>query len=305
MHLIHTMRSLLLGTAAAAAFITAASGQSILGPPSEANHFIETPAGWEHPMTAWGEPDIQATLNMMQAAGVPLERCASALPLRRAALRHEQGVADRGGVQQRLEAVANRVDLGRELIAKGTSARAPLRRHRSRTPQRQTNLIVESAERPAARAHRRGQAPRAAMGSGWRCPAKTHLRGSARFRLLGQLPLARHAVVDDAVPLQRRLPHLGRRRVIVVFDLEMIHDARVIYTDNRAGAASGHQAVHGRVARPLGGQHAGRRDDQLQGRSADDQPGGGRLTSGNRFPVSDRMKTTERITRAQRRDVAL
>src|SRR5688572_33380884 len=74
-----TMRSLLLGTAAAAIFITTTYGQSILGPPSEANHFIETPKGWMHPKTAWGEPDIQATLNMMQAAGIPLERCANAI----------------------------------------------------------------------------------------------------------------------------------------------------------------------------------------------------------------------------------
>src|SRR5690606_41551193 len=48
---------------------------SIRGAPSEANHFIETPRGWEHPRTPWGEPDIRANLNMMQAAGVPLERC--------------------------------------------------------------------------------------------------------------------------------------------------------------------------------------------------------------------------------------
>ena len=70
------MRSVLLGAAAAAIFVTTTYGQSILGPPSEANHFIETPKGWVHPKTAWGEPDIQANLNMMQAAGVPLERCA-------------------------------------------------------------------------------------------------------------------------------------------------------------------------------------------------------------------------------------
>src|SRR4029079_3473069 len=71
------MKSALLGTVAAAAFATVTHGQSILGPPSEANHFIETPKGWAHPKTTWGEHDIQATLNMMQAAGVPLERCAS------------------------------------------------------------------------------------------------------------------------------------------------------------------------------------------------------------------------------------
>src|SRR5829696_7212430 len=72
-----TIRRALLGTAAAATFIATAYGQSMLGPPSEANHFIETPNGWVHPKTPWGEPDIQATLNMMQAAGVPLERCAN------------------------------------------------------------------------------------------------------------------------------------------------------------------------------------------------------------------------------------
>ena len=49
-----TMRSVLLGAAAAAVFFTTTYGQSILGPPSEANHFIETPNGWVHPKTPVG-----------------------------------------------------------------------------------------------------------------------------------------------------------------------------------------------------------------------------------------------------------
>src|SRR5207237_4418337 len=76
--IMRTMGGVLIGTAAAAVFVTTTygqSGQSILGKPSPANHYIETPAGWIHPKTAWGEPDIQAMLNMMQAAGIPLERC--------------------------------------------------------------------------------------------------------------------------------------------------------------------------------------------------------------------------------------
>ena len=75
------LRSVLLGAAATAIFFTTTYAQisdSIRGPASEANHFIETPKGWVHPKTPWGEPDIQANLNMMQAAGIPLERCASA-----------------------------------------------------------------------------------------------------------------------------------------------------------------------------------------------------------------------------------
>src|SRR6185503_4932597 len=29
--------------------------------PSEAKHFIETPKGWAHPRTAWGDPDLTGT----------------------------------------------------------------------------------------------------------------------------------------------------------------------------------------------------------------------------------------------------
>src|SRR6187549_4028199 len=71
------IRSVLLGAAAATVFVTTTATQSILGPPSEANHFIETPAGWVHPKTSWGEPDIQAMLNQMQANSLTLERCVS------------------------------------------------------------------------------------------------------------------------------------------------------------------------------------------------------------------------------------
>ena len=74
-----TLRNALFGAGAllATAVAQAQINDRIRGAPSEANHFIETPRGWQHPKTPWGEPDIQAKLNMMQAAGVPLERCAS------------------------------------------------------------------------------------------------------------------------------------------------------------------------------------------------------------------------------------
>jgi hypothetical protein len=108
----------------------------IRGAPSEANHFIETPRGWQHPKTPWGEPDIQAQLNMMQAAGIPLERCASSY---RAAL--PPGVAPAPGpgggggpsvacdmnkvwlsdaeYAERMEAFRNRVDASRQFAEQG------------------------------------------------------------------------------------------------------------------------------------------------------------------------------------------
>lgn len=73
-------RSVLIGAVAAAGFGITLAGQSVLGPPREANHFVETPAGWVHPMMAWGEGDLEATLNMMQAAGIPLERPTLPMP---------------------------------------------------------------------------------------------------------------------------------------------------------------------------------------------------------------------------------
>src|SRR5436190_5708179 len=112
------MRSVLLGAAAATVFVTATATQSILGPPSEANHFIETPKGWVHPKTSWGEPDIQATLNMMQAAGVPLERCANSYRFGGPRCDMNKAWWTEEEHKQRIAAAAGRGDLGRQLIEK-------------------------------------------------------------------------------------------------------------------------------------------------------------------------------------------
>src|SRR5262249_54514152 len=111
--ILRTSGSVLLGTVAAAIFVTTTYGQSpsILGKPSPANHFIETPAGWVHPKTAWGEPDIEAMLNMMQAAGIPLERCVG----NRNCDRQKAWLTDEE-YAQRVAAFKTRVDQGRALI---------------------------------------------------------------------------------------------------------------------------------------------------------------------------------------------
>ena len=134
----------LIGVAAAAIFVTTTYGQSILGPPGEANHFIETPKGWVHPKTPWGEPDIQAMLNMMQAANVPLERCANSYRFGGPPCDMNKKWLTNEEYSQRLAAAAGRVDQGRDLIAKGEFGRALLSGVTDpATPQRQTNLIVD------------------------------------------------------------------------------------------------------------------------------------------------------------------
>src|SRR5678809_1410191 len=56
--LIRTAKSLLILAGAAAVFVITVHAQSPGVAPSEANHFIETPKGWVHPRTAWGDPDL-------------------------------------------------------------------------------------------------------------------------------------------------------------------------------------------------------------------------------------------------------
>src|SRR5688572_12068650 len=85
----HTIKSALrttlfaVGACMVVPSVRAQIDDSIRGASSEANHFIATPPGWQHPLTPWGEPDIQAMLDMMQASRVPLERCADSYSGRR------------------------------------------------------------------------------------------------------------------------------------------------------------------------------------------------------------------------------
>ena len=84
---------------------------------------------------------------------------------------------------------------------------------------------------------------------------------------------------------------------VVVFDLEMIHDARVIFTDGRPPLSSAHKQYMG--------ESRGRWEGNTLVVETTNYKEGPPLINlavvgspaGNRFPVSDQMKTTERITR--------
>src|SRR5438876_11912723 len=144
MRIMQTMRIALLRAAAAAILVATAYGQAMLGPPSEANHCIERPKGWVHPKTPWGEPDIQANLNMMQAAGVPLERCAPGGRPGGPPCDANKAWWTEEEYKQRIAAASGRGDPGRQLIEKGEYGRALLSGVTDpSTPQRQTTLIVD------------------------------------------------------------------------------------------------------------------------------------------------------------------
>jgi hypothetical protein len=293
-----TIRSVLLGTAAAALFIVTAQTQSILGPPSEANHFIETPKGWVQPKTPWGEPDIQATLNMMQAANVPLERCANNSRFGGPPCDVNKKWWTEEEYKQRLSAAAGRSDAGRDLIAKGEFGRALLTGVTDpATPQRQTNLIVDPPNGLLPDLTPEAKRRALEMGSSWSLP--------------GEDPVYENALDFDfwdncrsrGMP-SSMMPYrynggfkIWQAPGIVVFDLEMIHDARIIYTDGRPAISS--------AIKEYMGESRGHWDgDTLVIETTNYKEGPPMINlavvgspAGNRFPVSDKMKTTERVTR--------
>jgi len=299
MRIMQTMRIALLRIAAVAILVVTARAQSILGPPSEANHFIETPKGWVHPKTPWGEPDIQANLNMMQAAGVPLERCANATRFGGPPCDMNKAFWTEEEFKQRVATAAGRGDPGRQLIEKGDYGRALLSGVTDpSTPQRQTTLIVDppSGLLPALTAE--GKRRALEMRSGWSLPGESPAFDSPTDFDSWDRCITR-GMPSSMMPYR----YNGGFRIwqapgVVVFDLEMIHDTRVIFTDGRPPLPPVHKHYMG--------DSRGRWDGNTLVVETTNYRGGLApminlavvgSPAGNRFPQSDQMKTTERITR--------
>jgi hypothetical protein len=292
------IRNGIVGAAAAAIFIATTHGQSILGPTGEANHFIETPKGWVHPKTPWDEPDIQATLNMMQAAGVPLERCANSYRFGGPPCDMNKKWLTEEEYNQRIVAARGRVDQGRDLIAKGEFGRALLTGVTDpSTPQRQTNLIVDPPNGLLPDLTPEAKRRALEMGSSWSLPGEDPVYEDALDFDFWDNCRSR-GMPSSMMPYR----YNGGFKIwqapgVVVFDLEMIHDARIIYTDGRPPLSSAHKEYMGESR----GRWEG---NTLVVETTNYKEGPPMINlavvgspAGNRFPVSDKMKTTERITR--------
>ena len=294
-----TLRMALLGALAPATFVVTAQGQSILGPPSEANHFVETPKGWVHPKTSWGEPDIQANLNMMQAAGVPLERCAASGRPGGPPCDKNKAWWTEEEYKQRIAAASGRGDPSRQMIEKGEYGRALLSGVTDpSTPQRQTTLIVDPPNGLLPPLTPEGKRLALEMRSGWSLPGESPAYDSPADFDSWDRCITR-GMPSSMMPYR----YNGGFRIwqapgVVVFELEMIHDARVIFTDGRAPLPSAHKEYMGESRGHWEGNTLVVETTNYKGGLAPminlavvGSP------AGNRFPQSDQMKTTERITR--------
>ena len=294
-----TTRSLLLGAGAAVLVATAQAqiNDSVRGAASEANHFIATPKGWKQPKTPWGEPDIQSTLNMMQTAFMPLERCATSYRPGSPPCDMNKKWLTEEEYAQRVEQ-AKQPDRSRELFKQGNLGGAISAGVLDPgIAQRQTNLIQDPPNgllpdlTPEAK--RRGLL----MRSDWALPGEDltfdgpqDFDSWDRCVTRGMPSSMMHYYYNGGFKIMQAPG-------VVVFSLEMIHEARVIYTDGRPPIASA-------IKQWMGESRGHWEGDTLVVETTNYKEGPPMINlavagspPGNHFPMSDQMKTTERITR--------
>ena len=319
-----------LGLGAATLFVITANaqmpgkplGDHVRGKPSEANHFIETPNGWTPRRTPWGDPDLEGTwpipagVNLVRScpraggpgrggrAGAPAPAapappavpCDPANPPAwltddewKARLDADARLKKEGDASA--QAIA-RGDFGAALQGGVTDPQTPLR-------QRSTIMDPPNGQLPALTPEgiRRSDLMRSSWSMGG-----------------GEVQVWDHWEDFDSWDrcITRGMPtsmmayrynngiKIFQAPGMVVFSHEMIHEDRIVYTDGRAPLKQVHKHYMGEPrGRWEGTTLVVETTNYKPGPSGTNlgvygTPGG--RAGGNRWPVSEQMKTTERFT---------
>src|ERR1043166_157996 len=294
-------RRMTFGALAAALFVVTVHAQSPGAAASEANHFIATPKGWVHPKTSWGDPDLQGMWPISFVGSVPLERCA--------------GGGGRGGnnappcdpnkaflteaeYEARLKAAGLQVDRHAQAIAEGNFGRAL---HSGVTdptfPQRQTSLSVDPPNGRLPEMTPEGKRLSALMKSSWALPGETQTWDSYLDFDTWDRCITR-GMPSSMFPFRYNNGiEIMQVPGYVILDMEMIHEARIVPVDGRPPLSPA-------IKQWMGESRGHWEGNTLVIVTTNYKPGASATNigvagspQGNRFPVSDQMKTTERFTR--------
>jgi hypothetical protein len=285
-----------IGMLTALLFVVIVRGQA----PSEANLFIRTPAGWKAPKTAWGDPDLQGTWPISYVGSVPLERCA--------------GFGGRGGTppppcdplkaffteeeyKARQAAAAGRGDRYGDAIKAGDFGGAFQAGIVDPTvPQRQTSLIVDPPNGRLPEMTEEGKRLSALMRSSWALPGETPTYYS-EFDFDTWDRCITRGMPASMFPFRyNNGVQIIQSPGYVVLNMEMIHEARIVPIGGPATSPAIKQWLGVSRGRWEGATLVIETTNFKGGASATNTGVAG-SPAGNRFPTSERMKTTERITR--------
>jgi len=296
------LKGLVIAGLATMAFVTVVRAQGSPGvPASEANHFIETPKGWVHPKTAWGDPDLQGIWPIGYVGSVPLERCAggggrgrgNAPPcdLTKAFLTDEE-------YQARLAAAAQ-PDRATKALSEGNFGQALQAGVVDPTaPQRQTSLIVDPPNGRLPEMTAEGKRLSAEMKSSWAASPNekqawdtytdfdTWDRCITRGMPASMFPYR----YNNGIEIMQAPGY-------VVIDMEMIHEARIIPVDGRPPVSPAIKQWLGESRGHWEGNTLVIVTTNFKAGASATNIGVVGAPAGNRFPTSEQMKITERITR--------
>ena len=268
-------------------------------PPSEANLFIETPGGWTVPKTAWGDPDFQGTWPISYVGSVPLERC--------------RGFGGRGNTpppcdphkaflteqeyRERLATAAGRSDRYADAIKAGNLGGAFKAGVTDPTvTQRQTSLIVDPPDGRLPAMTEEGKRLSSLMRSSWALPDETPVYDSELDFDTWDRCITRGMPASMFPFRYNNGVQIIQSPGYVVFNMEMIHEARIVQIGGPATSPA--------IKQWLGVSRGRWEEATLVIETTNFKPGASATNigvagspPGNRFPTSERMKTTERLTR--------
>jgi len=285
-------------TAALAAVIVTA--QTL---PSEKNMFVETPAGWKAPRTAWGDPDLQGTWPINYVGGIPLERCrggrAGAPPVpcdqNKAFLTEEEFKARVDAINgrgNRYTDAMKKGDLGAAFNAGNTDPT---------TPQRQTSLIVDPPNGLLPELTPEGKRLSAEMRSSWaKSPDEVLTFDSEQDFDTWDRCITRGMPASMFPFRYNNGVQILQVPGYVILNLEMIHDARII----PVGPVGSRPPLSSKIKQWMGESRGHWEGTTLVIVTTNFKPGASMTNigvvgapEGNRMPTSEKMKITERLTR--------
>jgi hypothetical protein len=278
------------------------AGQSLSQAPSEKNMFIETPAGWKSAKTAWGDPDLQGTWPINYVGGVPLERCA--------------GGGGRGGAapppcdpnkafytdeefKARVDAANGRGSRYADAIKKGDFGAAFNAGNTDpTTPQRQTSLIVDPPDGKLPAMTEEGQRLSSLMRSSWAAYPDEVQTFDSQFDFDTWDRCITRGMPASMFPFRyNNGVQIIQAPGYVILNMEMIHDARII-------PIGGGPAPSSKVKQWMGISRGHWEGTTLVIETTNFKAGASMTNigvvgspQGNRFPTSEKMKITERLTR--------